>query len=164
MMQLLISAITFAILVLLQTTLLHYIAIQGIIPDLSLIVLVFLSNRNGKFVGETIGFIGGLFEDFLSLSPLGFHALIKTSIGFLFGFTHGIVFIGAILMPMLMIGIATIAKALIVSVISSFFQTGVSGYSFFSFKTIIELGYNVLVSPFFFALLGFFKFLQPKER
>jgi len=164
MMPYIASTITFAILVLLQSTLLHFISIQGIIPDLSLIALVFLSNRNGKVVGETIGFAGGLFEDFLSLSPLGFHALIKTLLGFTFGFTHGVVFIGDIMMPMLMIGIASIVKGVLVSFISSFFQMSLSGYSFFSLKTLIEIGYNVVLAPFVFAFLGLLKFLQPKEH
>ncbi len=164
MMHYIASTITFAILVLLQSTVFHFISIQGIIPDLSLIALVFLSNRNGKIVGETIGFAGGLFEDFLSLSPLGFHALTKTLLGFVFGFTHGVVFIGAVMMPMLMIGIATIVKAVLISFISSFFQTSLSGYSFFSLKTLVEIGYNVVLAPFIFAFLGLLKFLQPKER
>lgn len=164
MMQYIASSITFAVLVLIQSTILHYISIQGVIPDIPLIALVFLSNRNGKLIGETIGFTGGLFEDFLSLSPLGFHALMKTLLGFFYGFTHGVIFIGAIMMPMLMIGISTIVKALLVSFISSFFQMSLSGYSFFSLKTIIEIGYNVVLAPFVFAFLGLLKFLQPKEH
>jgi len=164
MMHYISSTITFAILVLLQTTVVHFISIQGIIPDISLIALVFLSNRNGKLVGETIGFAGGLFEDFLSLSPLGFHALTKTLLGFAFGFTHGVVFIGAVMMPMLMIGIATIVKSVLVSFIFSFFQMSLSGYSFFSLKTLIEIGYNMVLAPFIFAFLGLLKFLQPIER
>ena len=150
--------------ILLQTTVLHHVSIHGVIPDLSLIFLVFLSNRNGKIHGQSVGFAGGLIEDFLSLSPMGFHALMKTLIGFLFGFSYGVIFIGAILMPMLMVGIAAIVKSLLASLIIALFQVPFSTYAFFSWKTLIEIAYCMILSPFVFAFLGLLKFLLPKSR
>jgi rod shape-determining protein MreD len=156
------SGLIIVVFILLQTTILHTVAIEGVVPDLSLIALVFLANKNGKIFGESLGFIGGLVEDFLSLSPLGFHAVVKTLIGYLFGLTHGVVFIGALLMPMLMVCIATLLKSLLVAAVTAFFQIPLSAFSFFSMKTVIELGCNVFLSPFIFAFLGLFRI--PKER
>lgn len=164
MMNSVLSIIFMMIFVLLQTTLMHHIAIEGVIPDLSLIVLIFLANRNGRVTGETAGFAGGLVEDFLSLSPMGFHALMKTVIGFLYGYTFGVVFIGSLLMPMLMVGIASLIKAFLASVIIALFQVPGSIHSFFSWQTMIEVGYNMILSPFMFAFLGIFKFLLPRAR
>ncbi len=163
-MHLFVSIAFTAVFVLSQTTLLHHAAIHGVIPDVSLIVLVFLANRNGKIHGETVGFAAGLMEDFLSLSPLGFHALMKTLIGYLFGITHGVIFIGAMLMPMLMVGLATFIKSVIAAVLVSLFSVPLGTHAFFSWNTLIEIGYNVALSPFIFAFLGLFAFLVPKSR
>jgi len=62
-----------AVLILLQSTVMHYIAICGVVPDLSLMAVVYLANQNGRLHGQSLGFAGGLIEDFLSLAPLGFH-------------------------------------------------------------------------------------------
>ena len=40
------------------------------LPDLSLICVLFFSINNGKIIGETTGFVSGLFLDFLSACPI----------------------------------------------------------------------------------------------
>ena len=150
--------------VLLQSTVAHeYMKFKGVIPDLSLIAIIFLANKNGKILGETSGFAAGLVEDILSTSSLGFHAIIKTLMGFLAGSTFGVIFMGSLFMPMLMTGVATILKCLLTSVlvvITS--EPGIT--SFFSLATLIEVGYNMVLAPFIFALLGFLKVLVPGVR
>jgi rod shape-determining protein MreD len=98
------------LLVILQSTLLNKIAIKGVKPDLSLLAMIYLSNKNGKMLGQTLGFCSGLVEDFLSVSPLGFNGFIKTLIGFLFGLTEGTFFIDSVIIPMAMSGVATLLK------------------------------------------------------
>jgi rod shape-determining protein MreD len=149
--------------VLLQTTFLHNIAFQGVIPDLSLIAVIFIANRNGTIFGQTAGFAGGLVEDFLSLSPLGFHALIKTLLGFLAGASFGIVFIGSLFMPMLMAGAATILKNILAAFVLALTNDPAAG-GFFSLRTLIEIAYNMVLSPFVFAVLGFIKIIVPRVR
>ena len=149
--------------VLLQSTWLHTIAFQGVIPDISLIAVIFIANRNGSVFGQSAGFAGGMVEDFLSLSPLGFHALLKTVIGFLAGTSFGLVFIGSLFMPMLMAGAATILKNLLAAVLLALTGEAAS-VNVFSLATPIEIAYNMILAPFVFAFLGFFKFLLPRER
>ncbi|MBP7494342.1 MAG: hypothetical protein KA771_02520 [Spirochaetales bacterium] len=48
------------LLVILQSTLLNKIAIQGVKPDLSLLSMIYLSNKNGKILGQTLGFCSEL--------------------------------------------------------------------------------------------------------
>ncbi|MDR1626115.1 MAG: rod shape-determining protein MreD [Spirochaetia bacterium] len=149
--------------VLFQTTFLHAVAFQGVIPDLSLIAVVFIANRNGTVAGQTVGFAGGLVEDFLSLSPLGFHALLKTLVGFLAGMSFGIIFIGSFFMPMLMVGAASVLKNVLAALVMALTSDPAAG-SFFSLQTLIETGYNMVLSPFVFAILGFIKIIVPKVR
>ena len=74
--------------VLLQTTVLGIVAVGGVTPDLQLILLVFLALRRGSMSGQLAGFAGGLLEDLVSLAPLGFHALVRTLVGFTSGLLH----------------------------------------------------------------------------
>lgn len=163
-MPYIISIATVCLFVLLQSTILKFIAIEGVIPDISLIAIVFLANKNGRILGETAGFAAGIAEDLLSLSPLGFHALLKTVLGFLFGFTKGVVFLDAVLMPVLMTSVATVLKLILISILNAFIHLPSLTFAFFSFQTLIEIGYTLLLSPFIFAFLGLFRTFLPRSR
>ena len=162
-MRLIVSAAIAAAFVLLQTTLLHRFAFQGVIPDLSLIAIVFIANKNGTISGQSVGFATGMVEDFLSFAPLGFHALMKTLIGFLAGMSFGVVIMDSFFIPMLMVGAAAITKNIFSAFLIALTDNSVST-GFFSITTLIEISYTVILSPFVFALLGLFKILLPKAR
>jgi rod shape-determining protein MreD len=57
--------------IVIQSTLLHWVALRGVKPDLALIVLVFVSVRRGSMTGQITGFASGILEDLLSLAPVG---------------------------------------------------------------------------------------------
>ena len=149
---------------LLQTTLLRKIAIIGVIPDISLIIIIFSANQNGPFLGEVTGFLSGLIDDFLSLSPLGFHSLYKTIIGFVSGRTKGTILIDPILMPMIFVLIGTILKGVLIFLIALIFDISPGYMNVFTKFFWIELGYNTLLTPFLFALLRLIKPLQNNVR
>jgi rod shape-determining protein MreD len=160
----LLSSGMIALAVVLQSTLLHWVAIRGVIPDLGLIILVFVAIRRGSMTAQLSGFATGLIEDVLSLSPLGFHALIRTVVGFLYGLTVGSIFVDPILMPVLLTIIATLFKALISSLLVSFLSIPAEGFSVFTGPLWIEMGYNAVLAPFLFALLGLLKVLKPQNK
>ena len=72
---------------LLQTTLVPSVEILGVRPDLTLLILFFVSVRFGIMPGIWIGFALGLAQDVYAASPLlGQAALAKTLCGAVFGF------------------------------------------------------------------------------
>lgn len=147
----------------LQSTLFEFISIGGAKPDLSLIIIVFIALRKGKNAGQSLGFITGLVEDFLSLPvPVGFSALIKTVIGFLYGLFKGRMFIGPILMPVLIILVATIIKIVLAIVVSFIFP--LNGVSFLSFRLLLEIVYNCFFAPFIFWFLNLFKTFKITDK
>lgn len=153
--------------VILQSTLLELIAIGGATPDLSLIVLVFISLRKGKIPGQVSGFFSGLVEDFLSLPyPVGFSTLIKTIIGFLYGLFKGRMVLGPIFMPVIIILVATLIKFLLAILATLIFPKALGKLDFFSLRLLFELLYNCFMAPLIFALLNKFKTfkLSDKER
>lgn len=160
----LLSSGLIALAVVLQSTLLHWVAVRGVIPDLGLIVLVFVAIRRGSMTAQLSGFASGVVEDVLSLSPLGFHAFIRTVVGFLYGLTEGSIFVDPILMPVILIIIATLFKALISSLLVAFLSIPAAGFGVFAGPLWIELGYNAVLAPFLFAALGLLKAFKPRDK
>jgi rod shape-determining protein MreD len=150
--------------IILQSTLLNYIAINGVKPDLSLIILVFISYKRGSMVGEVSGFFSGLFEDFITIMPLGFTSIIKTIVGFLFGLLQGNIILDLIFIPILFIVAATLIKGLLIWIIALLFSLSQYGGNLFHINTLIELAYNALLSPFIFALLALFKMFREVDK
>jgi len=150
--------------VLVQSTLLRWVSLKGVRPDLALVVMVFAAVRRGSQSAQIAGFLSGLTEDLLSLSPLGFHALVRTSLGFLYGLTEGSIFLDPILVPVLLTLIATILKGLLASLLVVLFSIPAAGFRVFAGPLWIEAGYNMVLAPFVFAALRLIKAFRPKEK
>ena len=146
-----------------QSTWFGSIAVFGVIPDLSLIVLVWVSYKNGFIEGSISGFLSGFAEDCLSASPLGFHAFIKVFVSTIAGLLHESFFIDRIFLPFILGAMATVAKAIASSLLALVFGHGIQAYNFFDRTLWIEAAYNGLISPFVFLLLGLLKKLLITE-
>jgi len=158
------TVLTMAICILLQSTILGRIAIRGVRPDLALIVLIFASMRRGAMVGQVSGFATGFLEDLMNVSPLGFHSLLRTVIGYVYGLLSGNVFIDPFLMPIILTVIATILKGVLAGIVSAIFGLTASGFITFTGRLWIEVGYNGVVAPFLFALLNLFKMFKQADK
>jgi rod shape-determining protein MreD len=158
------TIVAMVICILLQSTILGKIAIRGVRPDLALIVLVFVSVRRGSMVGQVSGFATGFLEDLMNVSPLGFHSLMRTVIGFVYGLLSGNMFIDPILLPIILTVIATILKGIIAGIISAIFGIEASGFITFTGRLWIEVGYNGVIAPFFFALLNLFRVFKQADK
>ncbi len=160
----LVTLLFLTVAVLLQSTVLGSIAIASVRPDLALIILVFVSLRRGSMVGQVSGFFSGILEDFMSVSPLGFHPLMRAVIGYLYGLFSGAVFVDPFLMPMVLTVIATLLKGVLSGLVSTVFGLSSSGFLYFTGRLWIEVGYNAVLSPFLFALLNLFKVFKQAEK
>ncbi len=144
--------------VILESSILSNISFIYIVPDLVLICSIYFSLLNGKVVGETTGFISGLLLDFITGIPFGFNCLYRTIIGYVYGIFAKNVIISGFILPMLCVGIGTIAKTLMVHLLGLLFPNvhiyvaGIISYDF-----LFEFIENVLLAPFVFKFLSFFK-------
>jgi rod shape-determining protein MreD len=150
--------------VVVQSTILGKIAILGVRPDLALIVLVFVALRRGSMTAQVSGFATGIVEDLVSASPVGFHMLLRTLIGFLYGIFSGNVFVDPLLMPIVLTIAATIIKGIIAGLVSLLFGLQGSGFMYFAGRLWIEAGYNALAAPFLFALLNLLRVFKQAEK
>lgn len=71
-----------------QVNFLNIIAIEGMTPDLLLILVIYIAIREGQFKGIFAGFAIGLIFDIVSLDLVGTNALAKTTAGFIAGFFY----------------------------------------------------------------------------
>ena len=142
--------------VLIETALLSNIFFLPAVPDLLLLVLLFLSVNNGSTFGEVSGFYSGFLLDFLSASPLGLNSLIRTVIGFLTGLFHKTLNVRGFFIPALMGFLGTLSKVILIQIISFFFPQGIITYNIFSTGFIFELILNALLCPCVFFLLSLF--------
>jgi rod shape-determining protein MreD len=76
--------------ILLQTTVVRFLSIERIVPDILLIWVVFIAVRQGQTAGTLAGFLIGLVVDFLSGADgmLGLASLSKTVAGFVAGYFY----------------------------------------------------------------------------
>jgi rod shape-determining protein MreD len=150
--KVLISSAVLFFCIVLQSTLLRFIAVSEVIPNVYLIYLVYTAFYNGGLHGTTCGFLTGLIEDAVSISPLGFHALIKTVLGSLFSSFNGLVILDRIVMPMVFVLIATILNRVLSFAVVSLYSLSVPAHSIFSKYFLIEMGYNTLLTPIVFLI------------
>ena len=150
--------------VLLQSTVLGFVAIGGVKPDLSLILLIFIASRTGSMVGQVSGFAAGLLQDFFSYPPLGFYALIRTLIGALYGKLQGAFFIDSLFIPIVLALAATLIKGLLVWLMALVFSISAPSMPLLGAKFWIEAGYNSVLTPFLFALLNTIKIYKISKK
>ncbi|MBI4364363.1 MAG: rod shape-determining protein MreD [Candidatus Latescibacteria bacterium] len=76
------DTIVLAVVLVLQATLVHRIAIAGARPDLLVAFVVYFGWMRGPIPGVVGGFCVGLVQDLDAAGPLGLNALAKTIVGF----------------------------------------------------------------------------------
>ena len=125
--------------------------IAGIKPDLLFIVIVYLSYSFGSFYGEVTGFVGGLFHDAISNSPLGLLTFPKMALGFIIGMFGRSVIKSNTITIILLLFVASILKGIITLFLCYVFHTSTAS----SFVSIIlpESFYNAILAPPLFYIL-----------
>lgn len=115
---LIVAFITVLILVL-QGSFLAFFLIEGIMPDLLLILVVCLAFLWGEKRGAVVGFIAGMFQDFFFGPALGFFTLSKIIPAYLAGLVSREIYTDQVIGPMLAVFFGTILHELV-----SFFLLG----------------------------------------
>lgn len=146
--------------VIIESSILSNITFLMVVPDLVLISNVYFALLNGKIAGTSTGFISGLMLDFVTGIPFGFNCLFRTIMGYVFGCFTETVLLKGIIIPMVTIGLATLFKSLLVSVVIVFFpNVNVFHPGIISQEFLFEFIINILLAPIAFKFLGFFNSL-----
>ena len=70
---------------LIETTMLPTIRIQGVVPDLILILVVYFAIAEGSERGMYTGLLGGILQDVFANTGVGHHVLCLVVVGFVVG-------------------------------------------------------------------------------
>lgn len=124
MMRIVVSLMLILAALLLQTTLIPYIAISGVQPDLVLMVVIAYAFMGGSLRGSVVGFVSGLLQDLLMGFNLGFSAGAKTIIGYLAGLMQRSVLLDSVFLPAFSVFAATLTHDLLLSLLSAIFGLG----------------------------------------
>ena len=158
-----ISIVILLIISVLESTWLSAITIFR--PDISILVLIYISFYSNSAQGIVSGFFSGLIIDGTSLAPWGYTAFMRTILAWIYSIFSGKLILDKIFIPMLMGFTATIAKYIIMLFLFLLFKTPSLLSSIINYNTLLEIGLNSLAAPIVFFLLSLlFKFINPKKE
>jgi len=138
--------------IIVQGSLLSKISWNGVIPDLTLIVVISFAIHSGESRGSVFGFIAGMLQDFISLKSLGACCISKTSTGFLTGHFKDNFRNSNLLTPVILIIISTCINESVHLLFYFALGTGRVLPPDFVEKVLIQLLLNLVLAPFFLIL------------
>lgn len=148
----------------LQSTVLNIVAFAGVKPDILLLLFFFLAVHNGITNSTLLGFIFGLILDFSTGSVPGYFSFIFTLAGYILGHWKGKILFDPIAIPILFAFIATFYVAVIGFLLSSIFNLGKSFDHFFNKSFLIQLIWNVVISPIVWLIFHFLRQLLLQSK
>jgi len=142
----------------LQSTWLQSLAVAGVVPDLALLILIWVSYENSRAEGPIAAFLAGIAFDFLGSGPVGFGPFIFTLAAWLASVLHGIVRMDRIILPCVMGFTGTLVKVLGANMLALLFgSTKITARPFGDSGVWIEAGLNAVIAPLLFIGLGALK-------
>lgn len=139
-----------AFLVFVRTTWLAEFTLWGAQPDLALLVIIVYAHRHGIQKGQVAGFLVGLLHDALSVSPIGFYAVLGLATGVISGATKEAFRTDSILAPPMLALAVMVIRSIVAILLSLILGLPEVRSAVFSISHLAEIGMNVLLSPFVF--------------
>lgn len=141
---------------LLRTAIFSHISFFTVLPDLVLLIVVYIAISNGSLTGLVCGFIAGLLSDFLSAAPIGLNSFIFTLAGYCIGKFYGLYNLNKIIFPCVLGGLSFLFKVLLLFVLNLFFGQNIHTYEVLSVNFLLEVSINIVFSPMVFLFFNLF--------
>ena len=132
--------------IVIQSTLLPLVAINGICPDMLLVVIVSYALLSGKEKGVGMGFFAGLIQDLAFGSIFGINTLSKLATGYICGLAERKVFKEHVLLPVAATAIATVINGLVMCMVLFMLGYKVDIGSAIMTNIVPLVGYNVIIA------------------
>ena len=130
----------------LGTTVFPYISIYGVVPNIALLVVMYLGSYKGRIYGGILGIIIGLINDILFSSIIGVNALILFFAGYLVGIGEDRIIKDNMLIPIALALAGTIYYNFIYYIFMYFLSAEITFLSYAKTKLLIELIYNLVLA------------------
>lgn len=129
------------------------LTVRSVSPDFVFILFCLAAFLLGPIRGQIIGFIVGFMIDILSGGMLGLSSFTLTLLGYIIGFAGLEVYGNSALISVILLFLATIARALIFGLLAAIFlKPGYFGF-FTQGRVFLEAILNSILSPLFFVLI-----------
>jgi rod shape-determining protein MreD len=141
------------LIVILQSTVLDYIKIYYIKPNLLIVFIISVALLRGNVEGSIIGFFIGLSQDLISGKLLGFYTILGLYLGLIIGSVNKRLYRENFMVIIFFTFISSIAYEMVVYFLSTFLKGGLDFY--YPFKNIVlpEALYNSVISIFIYVLI-----------
>jgi rod shape-determining protein MreD len=140
----------------LQAALAPYLAIGQVVPNFLLLVVVTIALVEGPGPGAAVGFSAGLIFDLLGSGPVGPMILVLTLTGYLTGLVHENMFAEGWLLPLTVLGIATLSAEVAYGLILLLLGSGGPFWGTFLTKMLPAAIYNTALALLIFPWLARF--------
>lgn len=156
--------VTLGLVALLQVSLLPSLAIQGVSPNLMLVISVSWTLLRGIRSALAWALVGGLWLDLLSGGPFGLYTLSLVVAVYLTGLGGGTIFQGRLILPIIMVALSTLAVALVHLMLLWLTGQAVAVSSNLVRLILTEMTYNIAVTLPIFPLLSWLDRHTGQER
>lgn len=129
-----------------QATIVPLVSVNGLRPDLLLIVVVSTGMLYGKEQGIGIGFFAGLLQDLASGNVFGLNVLAKMAIGYSAGLVERKVFKENLILPLFAVLIATVCQRLLNLAFLWLFGYKANAGLPFIYNILPIIGYNLVAA------------------
>lgn len=133
-----------------QLTWLAGIGPVGLSVDVVLLVLVYFAARLGAHRGQILGFGVGLLEDALGLSPLGYYAVVRLTVGLVSGTLKGKLREDRLLRPFVLVTVALVARYVVASLVALAANLPDALGRMYSGVGLLEAGLTLALAPLVF--------------
>lgn len=130
--------------------------IGGAVPNLSLLLIIFVALARGPLLALLLASISGIVFDVTSVLPLGFHVFVYATLGFLIGKFRAVLVVDKVIGPILLCMAAFVLGNLLGFGLSAIF--GLRAI-LFSLSSILEMIYSAIFAPLFYLLVNFLESL-----
>jgi len=138
---------------LLQSTVFSQLRLLGVRPELLYLVTIVIALLEGPNEGATVGFAGGLAQDFLMNQPKGLTALTLTLLGYAVGMFRQFIVSPSPLVPTIVVGVGTAAGIAFYEIVSvllgNFHEEAAYGVK----VALLTATYNAVLTPILYPVL-----------
>ena len=157
-MSILILIIVVLLNFLLQSTILPYIAILGVVPNTTLLIVMSISLFKGKYYGGFTGLIIGLLQDIIFSSVIGINSFIYFFAGYITGMVENKLSRENPFIPILFSLVGTIYYNFMYYIFMFFLSTNIPFLSFSKSIMLVEILYNIIAAiPIYMIFSKMFK-------
>lgn len=147
---------------LVQTTWLDAIRLQGVLPDLTLLLVVYFAVTEGEERAMFTGLLGGLYQDVAGDTLLGHHIFCHVIVGYLVGRVMNRIILDHPVIKVMLVMLASLLHGLLYVCIQYVQTPGMSAIHALAATVVPGAFYTALVTPVVFFVLGR-AFARPNE-